>query len=101
MHRSHNIFVEAVRSKRKVFLIFFSHTFNRYYAREYIPVDYNPGDKTKGESERYRFLDCWTSPKGKLLTLSADQIMNIERTIVSFDTKDLAIWEETIVDNQL
>jgi len=83
MHRQHDIFVSALRDKRKLFLSFLSSKNNLYSTKLCIPVSYSPPD-SKDDSEYYRIWDSESEVGERLIDLPASGILYMELSSENF-----------------
>ena len=89
MHSQHNIFIQAIKKARKIKLTFFTEEDLVKSVTLCIPLDYNPGRRIKDKSCLYHFLCFEDDGTGYVLSLSPNQIINMEPTEESFDIRNL------------
>jgi len=89
MHRDHQIFIEAIRQKKKVRLTLYSDTSSRK-ARTYGPVFYVPSAGVE-DSARYYVWNFDDNKHRPLLGLAPSEIASIEFSEEAFDPRGFAI----------
>ncbi len=87
MHSQHEIFVEAVRKKRKVIITFFSGIQNLYLTKLLVPLKYISSGSDGGVSH-YFFCDLEADTNECLITLSSSMIQFMEVSEDYFDPDD-------------
>ena len=91
MHSDHETFVQAVKSRKKIILTYFSGEHNLYLTRLCVPLDYcacyTPVD-SKGFSEFYYFWDEETDLGKRMLDLPTSQIKFMELSNDTFNPAD-------------
>jgi hypothetical protein len=92
MHRDHEIFVEAIRDKRKVKLTFFSEEDCCSQVKLFAPMDFEQYH-TEEESGRYYFWDFEKSANGAPLLLRPDQIISIRLHEETFSPAEFVTWD--------
>ena len=75
MHHNHNIFVQAVKRRRKIKLIFHCEEDGNELSVSCAPMDYKPGQRATDVSEYYYF---WCSPQ-ELYPFEADKTNHVLR----------------------
>ena len=99
MHRDHNIFVEAIRTKKKVKLTFYRS--NNGDARDGLfgPIFYSAA-VAGGDSDCYYLWDFGTGIGNNFLGLSPSQIIRMELTKESFDFVEFFTSRKAISDSE-
>jgi len=87
MHSQHEIFVEAVRKKRKIIITYFSGTQNLYLTKLLVPLKYISSGSEGGVSH-YFFCDLETDTNECLITLPSSMIQFMEVSEDYFDPGD-------------
>ena len=96
MHRDHGIFVQAIKDKKKVKLVFLSDTDGSNAEKLCGSLLYSPsipGDETGEESDCYYFWDLEISTGKRVLGFPSNKIMSMELTEETFDPKDFTTRE--------
>jgi len=87
MHSQHEIFVEAVRKKRKILITYFSGTQNLYLTKLLVPLKYISSGSDGGLSH-YFFCDLESNTNECLITLSSSMVQFMEVSEDYFDPGD-------------
>lgn len=97
MHSDHNIFVQAIKSKKKVKLTFYSEEDGSKLAIQCAPMDYSPARRAKDISECYYFwcsdeelYSFETDKSNRALQMPADRIVGMEPTEDKFDPAEFS-----------
>lgn len=88
-----SIFLEALHSKKKVQVRFFSKEDNRPILRICAPMDYGPSRRSKDKSDRFHFWDFTSDTKSHTLSLPPIQIIGIEISSESFNPSEFVKWK--------
>ena len=87
MHPNHDIFLQAIKNKTKIRLLFIDNK-GAMEARLLIPLDYNPGRRTTDKSDCYYFWDSDIGAGGSPLAFLSNQIHTMELDAERFDPAD-------------
>ena len=90
MHNDHDIFIQAIKSSKKILLTYYEEELNLYLTRLCIPMDYGNPD-SKSDSDYYSFWVEYAQKGERMLSLHTSQIkyMNISDEI--FNPEDFEI----------
>lgn len=88
----HDVFIQAVKDKKKIILTYFSGQQYLYLTRLCVPVQFSSADMEEG-SECYYFWDSDADTGERLLALSPSQITNMVLSDETFDPADYIIPE--------
>jgi hypothetical protein len=92
MHPEHEIFVQAIHSRKKLKLTFFSKEDGTFLVRTCAPMDFGPSRRTRDKSNRYHFWDYDSDTKSHILSLLPNQISQIQTMANNFDPAELITW---------
>ena len=92
MHRDHDIFVRAIKDKKKVELVFLSNTDGSNTEKLCGPMLYSP-PAPAGESDWYYLWDFEGSSDKRVLGLPPNKIVSMGLTEEAFDPKDFTTSE--------
>ena len=93
MHPEHQTFVQAIHSKRKLKLTFFSKEDGRQLVRMCAPMDFGSSRRAKDKSERYHFWDYESDKTTHTLSLLPGQVSQIENTENHFNPVEFITWD--------
>ncbi len=93
MHDQHDIFVQAVKDSKKIELTFFSKEELSKTVKICVPIDYNPGRRAKDRSHQYYFLLFEEDNSSYVLSLSPNQILDMQLTDHNFDITEITDWK--------
>ena len=95
MHRDHNIFIQAIKGRKKILIKHNSENGGDASTKVYCPIFYVPsGDKSR--CGNYYVWEDEKGSKGNVVSVKADNIVHIGQTNEPFDPADL-----TFVKNEL
>ena len=84
MHRDHDIFIQAIKDRKKILIKHRSENGLDASTKVCCPLFYIPaGDK--GSCDHYYFWEDEKSPKGNVVSVKADNIVHIGQTHEPFD----------------
>ena len=93
MHRHHDIFIQAIRERIKIRLIYYDGPFcHGFHAKSVIPMDYNPGRRITDESDSYHFWDSnfeEEETNGAHLVLKSNHIEMMQLDKETFEPAEL------------
>lgn len=90
MHRDHDIFVRAVKEKKKVLIKHHHENGRDVNTKVYCPLFYIPADGTNS-SGHYYVLENGKDPKGNILGVKTENIIHIGQTQEPFDPIGLTL----------
>jgi hypothetical protein len=105
MHRDHNIFVQAIKDRRKIRLIYSSEAGDTclfqaklsapmdYSTKLSAPMDYHPDHRATDKSDCYYFWDFEESNNGDPLILEPDKIISMDLDKETFEPSDFVTWD--------
>ena len=88
----HDVFIQAVKDKKKIILTHFSGQQYLYLTRLCVPVQFS-SNKVENGSECYYFWDSDADTGERLLALAPSQITNMVLSDETFDPADYIIPE--------
>jgi hypothetical protein len=88
-------FIEAIHTKHKLRLTFYSKEDGQNLVRTCAPMDYAPSRRAKDQSDRYHFWDYDSDTKRHTLSLLPEQVQNIEVLPEVFDPVEFVTWSTT------
>lgn len=86
-------FINAIHSKNKVKLTFYSKEDNTVLERTCAPMDYGPSRKAHDKSDRYHLWDYDSDQKWHTLSLLPEQIIGVEVLSETFDPAEFVTWD--------
>lgn len=86
-------FLEALHSKNKVQVNFYSKEDARSMARVCAPMDYGPSRRAKGKPNRFHFWDFTSDVGSHTLSLLPHQVRSIEILSEVFHSSDFIDWK--------
>jgi len=90
MHAYHDIFMQAVKDRRKVIVTYFSGEFNLNLTKLCVPLHYSPPD-AGGESAFYYSWDSGGDVGERVVALRPSQIMYIELSDEFFNPSEYIV----------
>ncbi|HQV70351.1 MAG: hypothetical protein WAT92_02595 [Saprospiraceae bacterium] len=88
-----DIFINAIKRKNKVVLTFFSKEDGHLLKRKCAPMDFGPSRRAKDKADRFHLWDYDSDTKVHVLSLSQNQITNIEVIDEKFDPAEFITWD--------
>lgn len=95
MHRDHQVFLDALQTRRKIRLTFFSKEDGTNLIRTCAPMDFGPSRRAKVPANRYHFWDYDSDKARHTLSLLHDQIVSIVVLAEEFDPAEFITWDVT------
>lgn len=86
------VFIEAIHTKRKLRVTFFSKEDGQNLVRTCAPMDYGPSRRARDKSDRYHFWDYDSDTKRHTLSILPEQVIGIELTSENFDPSEFVTW---------
>jgi len=86
-------FIQAIKNRRKVELIFFSKEDSRELIRLCAPLDFGPSRRAIDKSDRYHLWDYESDTKNHILSLSPEQIKSIKTLDGEFNPGEFITWD--------
>lgn len=86
-------FIEAIHSKKKIKVTFYSKEDGCYLTRTCAPMDYGPSRIAKEKNDRFHLWDYDSDTKRHTLSLIPEQIANLEILDDIFDPKEFVTWD--------
>ncbi|MGA2091835.1 MAG: hypothetical protein ABSH16_00310 [Sedimentisphaerales bacterium] len=90
MHRDHNIFIQAIKNKKKILIKHRSENGRDTSTNVCCPLFYIPA-RDKGSSGHYYFWEDEKGLKGNVMSVKADNIIHIGQTHEPFDPVGLTL----------
>ena len=90
MQDHYDIFMQAVKERRKVIVTYFSGEYNLHLTKLCVPLRYSPPD-AGGESAFYYSWDSEGDVGGRVLALSSSQIIYLELGDETFDPNEYIV----------
>jgi hypothetical protein len=94
MHRDHKIFIQAIKTRKKILIQHHNETDHNANTKVYCPLFYIPSGE-KSNCGNYYF---WEDEKGReagIVSIKADKIVRIGQTQEPFDPAGLALFSES------
>jgi hypothetical protein len=89
-----SIFLQAIHSRRKVSVTFFSKEDNQAITRICAPLDYGPSRRWQGsEDSRFHLWDFTSDVAPHVVSLQPDQIQHMELLEEFFNPGDFMTWQ--------
>jgi hypothetical protein len=88
MHDDHDVFVRAIKEKKKIEVIYFENKQDQVVTKLCVPVYYGPAT-LEGVSDCYHFWDAAAEPGGCLLSLPPSRIRQMRLSEEVFDPANL------------
>lgn len=85
-------FLEAINSKSKLKVTFFSKEDNSSLTRLCAPFDIGPSSRAKDKTDRYHLWDYDSDTQSHTLSLLDNQVVNIEITSDKFEPSEIITW---------
>lgn len=86
-------FIQAVHTKNKVRLTFFSKEDGRTLTRLCAPMDYGPSRRASDKSDRYHLWDYESDTRNHVLSLLPNQVVSMEVTDETFEPGEFITWD--------
>src|SRR6266498_5042022 len=86
-------FIQAIHDKRKIRLTFYSKEDRSTLVRTCAPMDFGPSRRAKLKNDRFHFWDYDSDARVHTLSLSPEQIANIEVLNEHFDPREFITWD--------
>lgn len=96
MHKDHQTFLAALKSKNKVKLTFYSKEDHQNILRTCAPMDFAPSRRTKNKSDRYHFWDYDSDTTSHTLSLLPDQVIEMKLLSEKFEPSEFVSWDTSI-----
>ena len=90
---NHDIFIQAVKDRKKVILTYFSGFQNLYLTRLCVPIHFSPSGSEDNNTDCYYFWDSEADVGERLLALTPSDIAYMELSDDIFDPNDYIIPE--------
>jgi hypothetical protein len=87
-----DLFLNAIQTKQRIRLTFFSKEDGHRLIRKCAPLDYGPSRHAKDKSDRFHFWDYESDTSQHVLSLLPKQIINMELLGESFDPAEFVTW---------
>ncbi len=87
---SKDSFVQAICSKKKIKVTFYSKEDKEIIVRICAPMDYGPSKRAKDKSDRFHM---WDYESEHTLGLKPEQIRNIEMLDETFEPSEFVAWQ--------
>jgi len=88
-----SIFLNAMHTKRKVLIRFYSNDDRTILSRVCAPMDYGPSRRSKDLSDRFHLWDFSSDVQAHTLSLNINQIVSIEQLSDAFDPSQFVSWK--------
>jgi len=88
-----NSFIQAISSKHRIRVTFYSKEDGGIIIRKCAPMDYGPSRRTKDKSDRFHMWDYESDKGPHTLSLKPEQIHNIEILDETFDPSEFVDWD--------
>ena len=92
MHNQHDVFIEAIHSKKKLRIRFYSEEDGSYIERICAPMDYAAGTRIKDGIPRYWVWDFESDKANHTLPLRAERIEWMRDVGDVFDPATFVVW---------
>lgn len=86
-------FIQAIKSKNRIVVTFFSKEDGRNLRRECAPMDYGPSKREKNKSARFHVWDFESDKKQHPLLLKPEQVLSLEVLEKKFDPAEFVTWQ--------
>jgi len=86
------VFVEAIHSKRKVLITFYSKEDAGVLRRICAPMDFGPSRRARVKNNRFHLWDYESDTGQHALSLNPEQIITIELLPDTFDPAEFVSW---------
>lgn len=90
---SKDSFVQAICSKKKIRVTFYSKEDGEVIVRRCAPMDYGPSKRAKDKSDRFHMWDYESDREQHTLSLKPEQIRNIEILDETFEPSEFVTWQ--------
>lgn len=87
------IFLQALREKRKIKVSFYSQEDGRVLVRTCAPMDYGPSRRTAVKNDRFHLWDYDSDTKEHVLSLNPGQVQDIEILNEHFEPAEFVTWK--------
>ncbi len=87
-----NTFINAINTRVKIRLTFYSKEDGQHLTRLTAPMDYGPSRKAKNQDSRFHFWDYESDKGSHVLSLLPNQIVSMEETHESFNPSEFVTW---------
>jgi hypothetical protein len=91
MHRDHKIFIQAIKSRKKILIQHHSENSRHANTKVYCPLFYIPSSE-KDNSGSYYFWEGEKAFKGNIISVKADKIVRFGQTQEPFDPAGLSLF---------
>ena len=90
MHRDHNIFIQAIKGRKKILIKHHSENGRDASTKVCCPLFYIPAGE-KGSPGHYYFWEDEKGPEGNIVSVKANNIVHIGQTHEPFDPVGLTL----------
>lgn len=86
-------FINAMHTKKKVRVTFFSKEDSGILIRKCAPMDYGPSRRAKDQDDRFHLWDYESDTNQHTLSLNPSQVRSIEILAESFEPSEFITWD--------
>lgn len=86
-------FINAIHSKNKILLHFFSKEDGAVISRKCAPMDFGPSRRAHDKSDRFHFWDYESDTRNHTLSLLPNQIQSMEVLDENFEPSEFVTWD--------
>lgn len=86
-------FIQAIKNRYKVELVFFSKEDGHVLTRLCAPLDFGPSRRAINKSGRYHLWDYESDTKNHILSLSPEQIKSVKILDSEFNPGEFITWD--------
>jgi hypothetical protein len=90
-----NAFIQAIHSKNKIRVTFFSEGDGSTHVHTCAPVDYGPSRHDHGKKDRFHMWDYDNDIQCHTFSLPPEQIISIQTLEEQFDPGEFIIWRKS------
>lgn len=88
-----NRFIDAIKTRKKIKLTFYSKEDGTPLIRFTAPMDYGPSRRAANKENRFHFWDYESDKRNHVLSLLPSQVISLEVTQQDFDPSEFITWE--------